>query len=120
MLPKKNRADTKLVKKIFKEGKFINSPNLTLKYLDNISNEKRISFIVPKTVSKKAIVRNLLRRRGYFILKKYWEFFPSTIGGVFIFSKKSFQIFGGKKNKNKNPTKKLEEEIKIILGKLKN
>lgn len=129
MLPKKNRADRKAVEKIFKEGRFVNSQNLTLKFI--IDKEAKpglpgfaslsfpqISFVVPKTVSKKAVIRNLLRRRGYAVLKPYLGTFPAGFTGVFLFGKKSKDIFGGRKNKTRNPIQDLENEIKIILNKI--
>ncbi len=119
MLSKKNRVNKKLIDIIFKEGKFINSPNLTLKFIKEGFLSPKIAFITPKTTSKKAIDRNLLRRRGYFIIKKYLKCFPTGFDGAFVFGKKSMEIFGGKKNKIKNPVKSLENEIKIILYKLK-
>ncbi|MFZ2072675.1 MAG: ribonuclease P protein component [Minisyncoccia bacterium] len=120
MLSKNNRADKKAVDQIFKEGRFVNSTNLTLKFINLLqkNTHPRISFIVPKTVSKKAVVRNLLRRRGYAVLRKYFKQFPSGFLGVFIFNKKGGEVFSGRKNKNKNPIKELENEIKLILNKL--
>ena len=119
MLSKKNRVDKKLIDQIFKDGKFVNSPNLTFKFLNNKDLPNKIAFIVPKTVSKKAVNRNLLRRRGYSILKKYIKQFPSGISGAFIFSKKSFELFGKKKSKTYNPIQALELEIKAIVNRLK-
>jgi ribonuclease P protein component len=118
MLPKKNRNDRKNIEQIFKSGNFVNSPNLTFKFIKTHSSEKKMSFIVPKTVSKKAVVRNLLRRRGYVALKKHFNEFPSGILGVFIFGKKSAEIFWGKKNKIHNPILNLGNEVKIILNKI--
>ena len=126
MLPKKNRADRKSVERIFKEGRYVNSNNLTLKFIlphpsPLLIKERvfpQISFVVPKTVSKKAVVRNLLRRRGYAVLKPYLSTFPVGFTGVFLFGKKSKDIFGGRKNKTRNPIQDLENEIKIILNKL--
>lgn len=106
MLPKKNRADKKLVEKIFKNGIFINSSGLSLKHLlENKSTLPRVSFIAPKTVSKKAVVRNLLRRRGYVILKKYFNKIPNGFSGIFIF-KKNITL------------SEIENEIKKILNKI--
>ena len=119
MLSQKNRTNKKLVDKIFKNGRFVNSPNLTLKFIKDDISFPRISFIVPKTISKRAVGRNLLRRRGYFVIKKYLNNFPTDFAGVFIFSKKSMEIFGGRKNKTKNPILILENEIKTILEKIK-
>ena len=118
MLPKQNRVNKKLVDKIFKEGRFVNSPILTLKYVKDGLSAPRICFITPKTVSKKAVDRNLLRRRGYFIIKKHLTRFPVGLAGSFVFGKKSMEIFGGRKNKTKNPIKNLENEIENLLNKI--
>ena len=118
MFPKKNRLDRKTIEQIFKSGIFVNSPNLTIKFLKTQGKIKRVSFVTPKTVSKKAIVRNLLRRRGYSVLKKYFEAIPIGFLGVFIFGKKSKEIFGGKRTKTFNPILNLENEIKNIFNKI--
>lgn len=118
MLPKSNRLDRKLVETIFKNGRFVNSVNLSFKFIKNISINNKISFIVPKTASKKAVVRNLLRRRGYAVLKKYINQFPSGLTGVFVFGKKSVEVFGGRKKTNYNPIQNLENEIKNIVSKI--
>jgi ribonuclease P protein component len=107
MLPKKNRADRKAVEKIFKEGKFLNSPNLTFKFiLSQYFVIPRISFIAPKNVSKLAVKRNLLRRHGYDALGKNLDQFPTGILGVFIFKKYQDDI------------SIIENEIKNILSKI--
>ena len=113
MLPKKNRADTNEVGRIFKacppngrEGVFLNSPNLTFKFFKNNNKEVKISFIAPKNIAKLAVKRNLLRRRGYSALKNYISLFPSGITGVFIFKKYQDDI------------SILEDEIKNIFNKI--
>jgi ribonuclease P protein component len=107
MLKKKNRADKNAVGKIFKEGKFLNSLNLTFKYiLTKDSLIPRISFIVPKSVAKLAVKRNLLRRHGYTVLQKYTDQFPAGILGVFVFKKYQDDV------------SIIENEIKNILSKI--
>ena len=119
MLPKKNRLDKKIVENIFKNGSFVNSSNLTLKFISNKNTTPpRFSFITPKTASKKAVVRNLLRRRGYTVLKKYFKNFHNGFVGAFVFGKESVEVFGGRKNKTYNPILNLENEIKNILSKI--
>lgn len=118
MLSKKNRADKKTIERIFREGLFVSSPNLTFKFIKTNDNKKQISFITPKTASKKAVFRNLLRRRGYFVLRNYFNKLPNGLLGAFVFGKKSNGIFGGKKNKTHNPIANLDNEIKIILNKI--
>jgi ribonuclease P protein component len=104
MLPKKNRVNKKTIKKIFEEGLFYRSSDLTLKYLkDKKNSESRISIIVPKTVAKSAVTRNSLRRKGYAIIKNYISIKPN-ITGVFIVGKKSAE--------------NLENEIKNIFNKI--
>jgi len=88
MLPKKNRADKKAIEKIFKEGKFVDSPNLTFKFIKTQKPSLlQVSFIVPKSISKLAVKRNLLRRRGYMVVEKYLKHFPVGVVGVFVFRK---------------------------------
>ncbi|HEV7424402.1 MAG TPA: ribonuclease P protein component [Candidatus Paceibacterota bacterium] len=107
MLPKKNRADRKIIEKIFKEGNFLNSPNITLRFiLNNTSDIPRISFIAPRSIAKLAVKRNLLRRKGYAILKKYISQFPSGLIGAFVFKKYQEDILI------------IEDEIKNILNKI--
>lgn len=106
MLPKKNRVSTKEVDKIFKEGKFISSPNFTFKYTKNLNKAIKISFIAPKNVAKLAVTRNLLRRRGYTVLGKYLNQFPLGLVGVFVFKKYQDNV------------STIEDEIKKILTKI--
>ncbi len=114
MLPKKNRANTKDVDKIFKvnpatglRNKFLVSSSLTLEYFEDHSNkESKISFIAPKSIAKLAVKRNLLRRRGYSALERHIKLFPAKVTGVFIFKKYQDDVFT------------LANEIKSILNKI--
>lgn len=106
MLPKKNRAVIKEVDRIFKEGIFLNSPNLTFKYFKNNNKVVKISFIAPKNIAKLAVKRNLLRRRGYSALGKHIADFPLGITGAFVF------------RKYQDDVSTLSNEIKNILSKI--
>lgn len=107
MLPKKSKVGTKEVERIFKEGRFVGSSNLTFKYkLKGGATAPKISFIVPKSVAKLAIQRNLLRRRGYSALKNSLILFPASLIGVFIFKKYQDDV------------SILENEIKNVLNKI--
>ena len=106
MLKKINRADKKTVEKIFRDGKFLNSLNLTFKCFKIPQVSKKISVIVPKSVAKLAVKRNLLRRLGYKALGKHISDFPPGIMGVFVFKK------------YQEDTLTLENEIKNILTKI--
>ena len=107
MLPKKNRVDTKGVKRVFLAGKFINSPLVSFKYvLENNRLPSRISVVAPKTVAKRAVDRNSLRRRGYQALKKYLNKFPIGLVGVLVFKKPPGSV------------SEVEKEIENILTKI--
>ena len=106
MLKKINRADKKTVEKIFKEGKFLNTLNLTFKFFKTSQIGKKISVLVPKSVAKLAVKRNLLRRLGYKALEKHIEGFPSGIMGVFVFKKYQDDV------------SIIENEIKNVLAKI--
>ncbi|MEI7809991.1 MAG: ribonuclease P protein component [bacterium] len=111
MLPKKNRADKKAVEKIFKDGFFVGSRGLNLKYiLENSPTPPRVSFVVPKSVEKKAVRRNYLRRRGYIVLEKYFHKLPAGFCGVLIFNKI---------NKAEKVATVVDREINVIFNRLK-
>lgn len=113
MLPKNNRLNKNDIEILFKKSFFANSQNLTLKFLNNQSTSRKIAFITPKNVSKLATKRNSLRRKGYSVIKKYFKLLPQGFVGVFIFGKKSLEVFGVKNN-----TQELENEIKTIFNKI--
>jgi len=120
MLSKKNRANKADIEQIFKKSAFFASPYITLRFLiKDLQNKPKISFITPKTTAKRAVKRNLLRRRGNTILKKYVDHFPLGFCGVFVFNKKSLELFGGNKKSNHNPNENLEKEIVSLLTKAK-
>ena len=106
MLPKKNRVDKKGADLIFKSGKFLGSKNLVLKFIKNGTNSPRASITVPKSVFKKAVMRNSLRRKGYIILEKHFNKLPRGFSGMFIF------------NKNIDSEEEINNEIKKIFDKL--
>ena len=105
MLKKENRANKKDIDLLFKQGKFLNSINLTFKFRLTSQKTRKISFIAPKSVAKLAVKRNLLRRRGYDALKKYLDKFPIGILGAFVFKKYQDDVLV------------IENEIKEILSK---
>lgn len=107
MLPKKNRVDKKNIDLIFKSGKFLVSPDFTVKFIkDQKGTFPRVSFIVPKSLNKLAVKRNLLRRRGYTALNKNFDKLPNKFLGVFIFKKYEDDVL------------KLENEIKNLINKI--
>jgi ribonuclease P protein component len=71
MLPKKNRLKNKKdFEKIFKDGKGFKEGFLFLKTRGNNLKESRFGFVVSLKVSKKAVVRNRVKRRLREIIKE--------------------------------------------------
>ncbi len=119
MLPKKNRLDKKAIQKVFEGKVFLNSPNLSFRYIFVEKNQDfKISFLTPKSIDKRSTKRNSLRRKGYLVLFNNKNLIPKGLQGVFIFGKKSKIVFLGKKTKIFNPSVNLDNEIKLILNKL--
>jgi len=118
MLPKKNRANKKTIDLIYKKGKTIFSPVLVLKYLKNTAPDKKISFLVSRAVARRAVKRNLLKRRGYVVLEKYFSKIPVGFYGVFVYGKDSLRFFG-EKGKNRNLSiENLSKEIENLINKI--
>jgi len=119
MIPKKNRATQKIIDLIFKQGKFINSQNISLKFfLNKESPTVRTSFVVPKTIVKSAVKRNMLRRRGYQIISKYLNSLPVGFVGAFIFGKNSKDIFGARGINKEKAFDDLDKEVSNIVNTL--
>jgi len=71
MLSKENRLKKKKdFEKLFKEGKSFREKFLVLKVNKNNLNNNRFGFIVSKKVSKKAVVRNKIKRQLREIVRK--------------------------------------------------
>ena len=71
MLPKENRLKAKKdFEKVFKKGKGIKEGPLFLKVLRNGLGISRFGFIVSQKISKKAVLRNKIKRRLRELIKK--------------------------------------------------
>ena len=82
MLPKKNRLKNKKdFERVFKQGKGFKEDFLFLKITKNNLKENRFGFIVSLKVSKKAVLRNKVKRRLREIIK---ERLPEIKPGVDI------------------------------------
>ena len=108
MLPKRNRLKKRSdIEAVFKKGKSIKQDFLFLRILRNNLKISRFGFMVSKKISKKATIRNKVRRRfgeiirtNLFEIKKGWDGVIIACPGI---EKKKF--------------KETEENIKRILRK---
>lgn len=85
MLPKTNRVKKKKdFEMIFKKGASFKNNLFILRFIKNNLNKTRFSFVVSQKVSKKAVVRNKIRRRLAAIAKSEKEKIKNNTDLVFI------------------------------------
>lgn len=106
MIPKKNRINKGLFIKVFKKNEIIYSPIFMFKYIITPRKKGAFSFIVPKSVEKKATKRNFLKRKGYNSLREIG--IRNGIAGVFFY----------KKDSSSTKTKEIKESINLIFKNL--
>lgn len=71
MLPRENRLKRKKdFEKVFQEGRGIKEGFLILKMLSNNLNQSRFGIIVSSKISKKAVLRNKIKRRIRKLIKE--------------------------------------------------
>lgn len=87
MLPKKNRADKKLLLKILKEGKKFFSDNIFVKTLPISQSNPVFAFVVLAKTTKKSTERNKIKRRARHAVKNMLHDIKRNIG-VAVFLKK--------------------------------
>jgi ribonuclease P protein component len=87
MLPKKYKLPKKEIKEILNLGKTYNSDNFILKYRLNNKKECRALIIISLKVSKKATIRNLIKRRIHQILYLLFKTFEAKLDIVLIVKK---------------------------------
>lgn len=114
MLPKKNRISRALFDTLLKGGIFFHSEHLSLRVIKQQKGLLKFSFVVSKKVSKSAVTRNLLRRRGYVILLNTIKTKSKDIMNVGIIG-----AFFFKKGAEKLGFPELQEEIAFLLKKAK-
>lgn len=111
MLPKNKRVSRKTFAIVSRlKGKTFYSPFLSVKVIAEEKNYRQhsiFSFVVSGKVSKKATVRNLLRRRGYASIRAIAENTRQGFVCIFYFKKPILSL----------SYKKLQEEIHNILKK---
>jgi ribonuclease P protein component len=65
MLPRANRLNKRAFETIFKTGKLASSPFFVVRYVKSSDEIPHFSVVVPKSIAKKAHLRNRLRRLYY-------------------------------------------------------
>lgn len=83
MLKRKERLDSKLFTYTFKQGKRLNKEHITAIFLPETSF--KASVVVSKKIEKRAVKRNLWRRRVYSLLREVKSDLGFEKGGYYIF-----------------------------------
>jgi len=111
MLPKANRLKKKKdFEKVFKEGKRFKEDFLFLKIRKNNLKVSRFGFVVGQKISKKAAIRNKIKRKLSELVKLKLPKIKTGIDGVFI-------VKEGLENKDFWEMKEIIEKI-FALGKI--
>jgi len=93
MLSHSKKIGTQLFKDVLDKGKTYHFTFFSIKVLKlSTNNKSRFTIIVPKKVVKKAISRNLIRRRFFNIIKEVYKDFPTSLAIIFFFKKGSEEL----------------------------
>ncbi len=93
MIEKEKRVNRALFLATSRGGRVFDSAHLVLRVFPSLKDGKnRFSFVVPKAVSKKAVERNLLRRRGYVAVARVENNLKKKTINIFFFKKGSGNI----------------------------
>ncbi len=88
MLPKKRRVSRSEFDVILKKGGWYHSPHLTLRAFQSTSSGKsRFAVSVSKKTAKRAVLRNLLKRRVYGVLTSILPHSGSAFSSAFFVKK---------------------------------
>lgn len=71
MPPKNRRLKKESIIKILQQGRYCRGQNISLKYIIDPKQPASFAFIVPAKITKSAVSRNKLKRRGRAIVFKF-------------------------------------------------
>ncbi len=114
MLSKKFRFHSRGgVKYVYKHGKTVRRPSMSLVFCENNRGFTRVAVVVSKKVDKRAVGRNLIRRRAYEAIRRNFDLIPK--GRDYIFVVYSKKIAGLKFRELEALLGELVEESKSVL-----
>jgi len=89
MLPKKRKVNRETFASILKKGRSFHSKNISIRVYSSKNKEEdsRFSFVVSKKISNNANKRNLLKRRGYDVVKGVIKNIKKGFIGIFFYKK---------------------------------
>ncbi len=85
MLSKKYRFHSRGgVRYVYKKGKTIRCPKMSLVFLPNSKGFTRVAVVVSKKVEKSAVGRNRIRRRIYEVIRLNFNDLPKKMDYIFV------------------------------------
>ena len=105
MLLQKRRVKKDQIKEILKRGKIFSGREISLKTIFIPKEPSAFAVIVSSKTEKKAVKRNLLKRRGKAVIFKTLPFLKEGFLTLVFFKKESAEM----------KFSKLEEEIRILF-----
>jgi ribonuclease P protein component len=106
MLPKKNKIQSLFFKTFSRKGQVVHTPLFSLRFIKHKYDDFRAAVIVSKKVSRKAVERNLLKRRFFSIISQNKE----------LFQKDTSYIFTVKKEGSMADMKQIKDTITSLLS----
>jgi ribonuclease P protein component len=106
MIPRKSKADTILIKEIFKNGLTFHTPLFSVRVLKTPS--PRYSVIAPSSIAKKAVDRVKLKRRAY-----------KALAPLTVIQDKYAVVFILKSLANKESVENIQNSMKRVLENLR-
>lgn len=90
MFSKRNRLGSEFFKNLFKKGFIVDSGSFSIKYIKGNKGDFKVSVIISKKISSKAVERNLLKRRFLSIVSEQKDLLKQGFSYIF-YPKKGVQ-----------------------------
>ncbi|GEM_PF-756867 len=107
MLGRSYRVRKEDFKDVLARGRFLHCPFVMVRFLNQNRKQSRLAVVVPKSVSKSAVVRNKVKRRIWGVLEAAY---PSLLTSCDI-------IFFAKKGSERARAAELKEMVLTLLAK---
>jgi ribonuclease P protein component len=109
MIPKKNKISHLFFKNLLKKGKNINTPYFSLRVNNHSYGNYRLACVVSRKIARKAVKRNLSKRRFLSILFSYKNILCPNMSYIFFLKQEILT-----KNDVENISQEIEKSLNFI------